>query len=355
MRTLVCACLLLLVGVPVTWPASDHVLVIGTKEAPPFSMKNRQGQWEGIAIDLWRSMADELGWRYEFRELTLDEMLQGVASNQLDAAVAAITVTATRERVMDFSHPFYTTGYGIAVSRRAAGPHWLEVARSFFSAAFLKVLITLGLVLLGAGLLVWLFERRHPANDFGHSFWSGLGNGLWWSAVTMTTVGYGDKAPRTVGGRMVAVLWMFTSVVIISSFTATMTSTLAVGQLRSLIRNVDDLARVRVATVTGTTSADYLEQLQINHTDYASIQQALEALTKGEADAVVYDAPILRYLVTHGNSRDVEVLPQVFGRQDYGIALPLNSPLRQPLNRVLLEKINSEEWGHIKFRYLGRT
>jgi polar amino acid transport system substrate-binding protein len=48
--------------------ANSPELVIGTKEAPPFSMKAADGTWEGISIDLWRRIADELHLRYRFTE-----------------------------------------------------------------------------------------------------------------------------------------------------------------------------------------------------------------------------------------------------------------------------------------------
>ena len=35
-------------------------LVIGTKEAPPFAMKAADGTWNGISVDLWRRVADQL-------------------------------------------------------------------------------------------------------------------------------------------------------------------------------------------------------------------------------------------------------------------------------------------------------
>ncbi|WP_339151139.1 transporter substrate-binding domain-containing protein [Rhizobium sp. T1470] len=38
-------------------------LVIGTKEAPPFAMKDADGNWSGISIELWREVAQKLGLR----------------------------------------------------------------------------------------------------------------------------------------------------------------------------------------------------------------------------------------------------------------------------------------------------
>lgn len=35
-------------------------LLIATKQAPPFSLKNADGEWTGLSIELWRRIADEL-------------------------------------------------------------------------------------------------------------------------------------------------------------------------------------------------------------------------------------------------------------------------------------------------------
>ena len=106
----------------------------------------------------------------------------------------------------------------------------------FLSFAFLKVLLALAMVLFIAGLLVWFFEHKHNVGEFGAELPKGLGAGFWWSTVTMTTVGYGDKAPKTLGGRLVAIVWMFTGVIIISSFTAAIASSLTVTQLELKVR-----------------------------------------------------------------------------------------------------------------------
>ena len=51
-------------------PSVKKKLTVGTREAPPFSMKDNDGRWTGISIDLWRQIATELNLNYEFRELT---------------------------------------------------------------------------------------------------------------------------------------------------------------------------------------------------------------------------------------------------------------------------------------------
>ena len=90
-------------------------LVIGTKVAPPIVVKAEDCTWRGISIDLWRHIADQIHLRYRFKETTLKALTDGVADGTLDASVAALTVTGPRQRVVDFTQPFYIAGLGIAV------------------------------------------------------------------------------------------------------------------------------------------------------------------------------------------------------------------------------------------------
>jgi len=217
----------------------------------------------------------------------------------------------------------------------------------------LKVLLALALVLFVAGLLVWFFERKHNLEQFGPDVPKGLGASFWWSAVTMTTVGYGDKAPKTLGGRLVAILWMFTSVIIISSFTAAIASALTVTQLELKIRGPEDLPKVKVAAVKASTGEAYLKSNRISFQSYDNPLDGLKAVAAGELDAMVYDAPVLRYLISNELDGTLQVLPQTFERQYYAIGLQQGSPLREPINRILVEKISKPEWQDVLEKYLG--
>jgi ABC-type amino acid transport substrate-binding protein len=315
-------------------------------------MKTSDGQWTGLSIDLWRQIAAELDFRTEFRELALKQLLEGVTDGSLDAAVAAFTITPEREKNFDFTHAFYTTGLGIAVSGKVHNP-WLTVAGRFISVAFLKVVSSLTLVLLGVGVLVWWFEHKKNPQQFNGSTARGIGSGFWWSAVTMTTVGYGDKAPVTLAGRILGLIWMFVAIIIISSFTAAITSSLTVTQLETVIKGPEDLPKVTVGTMANTTSESYLKQIHIPFHSYGSPQEGLAALKEGKVQALVYDAPILRYYIHQNYIGSLEVLPYRLQRQEYGIALQPNSPLREQINVVLLQKIREKAWQDKLSQYLG--
>lgn len=329
---------------------SDRPAVVATRHVPPFAIKTESG-WDGIAIDLLRRIGEEMGIEIRLEEMGLAEMLTATAEGRVDAAAAALTVTRDRERLMDFSHPFYTAGLGVVVPQ-SPELTWISGVRRVFSGAFLHSMGALLGVLALVGVLVWLAERRRNA-QFQKDPVQGVGSGIWWSAVTMTTVGYGDKAPVTLTGRLIGLVWMFASIILISGFTAAIASSLTVGQLDQAVRGVDDLRGKRVLTLPGSTSAAYLDEKLIRFREASSLETALGQVAAGEADALVYDAPILRYLVNTDYPERLRVLPAVFARQDYGIALPPGSPLREPLNRAILDVIRSPAWDALIDSYLG--
>ena len=72
----------------------------------PPRYKRADGSWTGISIELWRRIAEDLGLEYEFRELELElnEFFVQLESREIDAAIAAVSITAERDSRLDFSH-----------------------------------------------------------------------------------------------------------------------------------------------------------------------------------------------------------------------------------------------------------
>lgn len=332
--------------------ANEKVLIVGTKEAPPFSFKNIDGKWIGISIELWENIATEMGLEYKYEEHTLKELLDGMANNSLDVAVAAITLTTEREEIFDFTHPYYNTGLGIAVPT-IKGSVWKSVINEFMSAEFLKIIVALLSIMILIGLIIWLFERKNNKKEFGGSAKEGIGSGIWWSIVTMTGVGYGDKTPKTLGGRLFAGLWMFMGIILVSLFIATITSILTVSQLEYSINGPEDLIKNTVGTIDNTTSEIYMKNNRITYIPFKNINQALEALSNGNINAIVYDAPLLQYYINKDYKGKIEILPNTFMRQDYGIALSQGSKTRESINCILLRKIHEDSWQDLIYKYLG--
>ncbi|MEI7839421.1 MAG: transporter substrate-binding domain-containing protein [Methylococcaceae bacterium] len=327
-------------------------LTIGIKQIAPFVIKSPEGTFSGISIDLWRELAIDMNLNYEFVEYDLNGLINALSDGTVDIGIAALSVTPEREEKFDFSQPYYHTGLGIAVSTDSSYSSSTFLT-SLLSWDVAKTILYLALMLLSVGFLVWVFERSKNPNHFGGGVVKGVASGFWWSAVSMTTIGYGDKYPITLGGRLVALFWMFTAILMISTFTATMSSSITVNKLQSAINSPDDLAKIKVGTVKNSTSEKYLNKNNRNYEGYKTASESLEALSQKKVGAVVYDIATLQYLVNTEFNGVLRVLPVTFEKQNYAIALPLNSPMRKQINHALLNKLSQPNWQSILYRYLG--
>lgn len=340
-------------GASASGTSAENRLRVGTRFVSPFVIAPEAdaGAPTGIAIELWERVAERLELDYHYQEETLEGLIEGLETDRIDVSVAALTATAERAERIEFTHPYYSTGLSIAVPQQ--GSPIAGALRAFISVPFLMVILALAGLLLLVGTLLWVFERRHNADEFGGNAATGLGAGFWWAAVTMTTVGYGDKAPRTLPGRMVALVWMFAALILISTFTAAIATTLTVSTLDTGIQNISDLEGQRIATVGGSSAAAWLGEQGFAFREHPGMSGALAEVAAGRADAMVYDAPLLRYQVREHFAGELEVLPVEFLRQDYALALPQGSPLRAEMNVAILEILESDDWQRILRRYLG--
>jgi ABC-type amino acid transport substrate-binding protein len=355
MRALVVACVLAFsAGVASADAAAPspapRKLIVATHEAPPFIIKGADGSFSGISIDLWRHVADSLHLDYEIRDMAIKDMLDGAKSGAVDVVVS-LNISAQREKELDLTHAFFSTGLGIAVKPGDDGG-WTSTAKQFFTLKFAKVLLALIVLLAIVGVIVWLAERTRN-EQFGGSVAHGIGAGVWWSAVTMTTVGYGDKSPVTVVGRVLGLVWMFAAIIIISTFTASIASALTVTQLESSINGPDDLPKVKVGALEPSLGATYLTRRGVRYRAFTKTEDAIAAVDRGEIDAAVGEAPILQYVARTTTDGRVTVLPGTFENHGYGLGLVPGSPLRESIDVALLEFTASDDWRLLLAKYLG--
>ena len=119
----------------------------------------------------------------------------------------------------------------------------IRLVRSMFRRGHLTRFLTAAAVLvLNGAVIVYLFERHAPGSNI-HT----LGDAVWWSFVTVTTVGYGDFYPVTVGGRVTACLIMGTGLLTLAVVTAQVASSfVAQGPSRARSAREDEAARREV-------------------------------------------------------------------------------------------------------------
>ncbi|MEX1217061.1 MAG: ion channel [Acidimicrobiales bacterium] len=96
----------------------------------------------------------------------------------------------------------------------------MRLLRKMFSRGNLSQFLFVAVILmLNAAVIVWEFESRAPGANI-----TTLGDALWWSVVTVTTVGYGDYSPVTFGGRITAVALLVLGLVSVAVVTAQIAS-----------------------------------------------------------------------------------------------------------------------------------
>lgn len=325
-------------------------MLVGTKHSPPFSFQRQDGTWTGISIELWRSMADDLDIDYEFRECEIPEAMRRLQSGELQAAIAAISITAERDRQIDFSHAFYTTGLGVAVPKRRITTMW-RFATQLLTSRFLLIVMGLVVISLVTGVVFWKLERSKNEGLFGGRSREGVSMGIWWSTIML--LGHKGIMPATTTARVVAVSVMLCSTVAVSTLTGVIASTITVARIGTTVQHPDDLRHFRIASVESSTSAKYLEDRRLRYQAFPTIEEALASLSTNDAEAVVYDLAMLRYQQNTQFESQVDVLPVRFNEQQYAIALEPDSLYREQLNHALLRVTSSDNWLTVLFRYLG--
>jgi len=310
-------------------------------------MKTADNRWEGFAVELWQAVAQQIGVPFQFQEFsTLEHLINALEKQEIDV-IPSLAVRETFESAMDFSQSYLKTGLSIAVPAEGAEYRWIRIFEGIFSEHILKAIGLLMLMSLVAGIIVWVFERRRNSEMFGEGAAEGIGHGIWWAMVTMTTVGYGDKAPRTIGGRIVALVWMIFSIIFIASFAANITTSLTISELKGKVRGFSDLYHARVGSISHSEGFDFLAKQGIAAIPFENLQEGLLAVAGKKIDAFVLNEQILKHLVKKEFPGRVQVLPETFAEYFVSIALQEKSSLRKPINKALLKFMKTEKWAEL--------
>ena len=123
------------------------------------------------------------------------------------------------------------------------------------------------LVLTVASVLVLEFESQSPDANITSG-----GDALWYSIVTITTVGYGDRYPVTFAGRITAMFIMFMGVGIIGALASILASLLVGGAPAD-----------EEATPLAASTPSVQEELKTIKNELAVLHQMLEKMNVGDS------------------------------------------------------------------------
>ncbi len=326
-------------------------LRIGVHPLPPMVIPHADRPWSGFAIDVWEAIARRLGLTYELVPLPYEQLLPALSDGRLDAVAAIVTASAAAEMQTDFTHPVLQSGISAAVRWDKDPTSILTILADSINPRLLAAAGAVMVALFAVSVVLWLLERRANAEHFGGHAVHGLGSALWFAAVTMTSVGYGDKTPRTLAGRVLSFLWMLFGIVLITTFTATIVSTVTAERIRLRDSSLHVLAGQRLGVIRGSRSGEILDRFRMQFTPFETLEEGLDAVEQGKIFAFIGPDISLRYVVGRDFSGVLQILPLRADGLNFCMAFPNRSPLTAPANLALLDILEKPVARDIKAFY----
>ncbi|XP_046985309.1 glutamate receptor ionotropic, kainate 2 isoform X1 [Schistocerca americana] len=366
----------------------NKTFVVTTILSSPYCMRKESSekltgnaQFEGYGIDLIHEIANILCFNYTFKLVPdgrygsynpetkeWDGMMKELLDQKADLAIADLTITYDREQAVDFTMPFMNLGISILYRKPIKQPPNLF---SFLSPLSLDVWIYMATAYLGVSVLLFILARftpyewqnPHPCNpdpDHLENQFTLL-NCMWFAIGSLMQQGC-DFLPKAVSTRMVAGMWWFFTLIMISSYTANLAAFLTVERMDSPIESAEDLAKqtkIKYGALRGGSTAAFFRDS--NFSTYqrmwsfmesarpsvftSSNVEGVDRVVKGKGSyAFLMESTSIEYVI----ERNCE-LTQVGGLLDskgYGIAMPPNSPYRTAISGAIL-KLQEEGKLHI--------
>ncbi|XP_041363768.1 ionotropic receptor 25a-like [Gigantopelta aegis] len=287
------------------------VLRVVSLVEPPFVFRNTTGgqlSYYGYSIDAIREIAKSIGFTFTVKEC--DEKFYGYAGSdgqwngcignilrgEADIIVAALTVTAEREKVVDFTLPYYDFA-GIQILMKKPNR---DISLFYFADVFTPIAwLCLGVVVVVTSILLLLFDRFTPmsedADDYerGQSF--DLKESIWYVVGSLTMSGGGDP-PRSIPARILVAGFWFFSIVIMSTFTANLAAFLTVSRMGASISSLNELASqsdVRFSVVKETSIMNYFKRMAAIEDNFYTIWKDMSLGVYGDAKSLaVWDYPL---------------------------------------------------------------
>ncbi|XP_035237149.1 glutamate receptor U1 [Anguilla anguilla] len=344
--------------------AGPQVLSVTTVKEDPYAMTTGS-QLEGFCIDLLSALAKKLDFKYNLHLVkdgkygSLQEsgnwngMIGEVMRGEADLAVAPLTVTAMRERVVDMTTPFMQTGISFILRKDRAPeePGYFSFLCPFATETWVGILAAY----LVTAVCMCIATRLSPCEwaqpqTEDNSFT--LLHSLWYTAAALTLQGAGPH-PKALSGRVISAIWWLFTVVVLACYFANLTSMLRSDTKHVAIENFEDLANQDVIDYGSRGSSSTFSFFknsnnQVYHRIYENMERKKSYV--GSMEEGIRRAQEGNFAFI-GESASLDLLearycnlarsPDVAGMRWYGIAAPTGSPLVKNLSIAILEMSES--------------
>ncbi|KAB5526690.1 hypothetical protein DKX38_020537 [Salix brachista] len=216
------------IGVPAMGAFNQFVRVT-------FDQTRNETSVTGFTINVFEAVVKRLPYNLPYVLVpfygTYDEMVEQVYLNGLDAAVGDTEIMADRFQYVDFSQPYVDSGLVMVVTQKAETSHATWMLKTFTKKLWL-LMIAMHVFI---GLLVWLIERGNNTE------FEGIGTMLWFS---VTIIFFAQRQPLTSNlSRLVLTPWLFVILIVVASFTASLSSAMTVSRLEPSVVDIETLQR----------------------------------------------------------------------------------------------------------------
>lgn len=327
-------------------------LKIGLYRSAPFVIYENDSI-RGMAIDLWENIAvkDGIGYSY-IKYDSPGELLKAVQNSEVDLALSNLTITQERAKYVNFTQPWYQGGLRLMVSSVPRGG-LKGVIKGLYQSGYVHAYLWIGFAILLGTLLITLFDRKFNP-DYPKRWREGLAEGFY-NVMSVATSGKFPARKNYFGwlGRIWQGLWLACGIALLAFITSSVTSVMTKMELQHQIRSVADLGQDPVGVRKETEAEDYARGTGLNYRSYQNLDDAVNALQKGEVTAIIGDDPLLRYYVYKNPDQKVKVIGRNINHDKYGFAYPLDSELGRALNLYILGEVDAGFVDELKRKYFG--
>ena len=332
---------------------STDNFTVGYAGSEPFVV-NEDNKWKGISVEIWDLVAQESQIKYTPKAYaSVAEALSDLANGKIDAVVGPVSITSDRAEIVEFSQPYFQSSLGIL--SRVDDPSFFDRIAPLFTVNLLYALIIFLFILGCVGTLLWLAERKASPDQFPYEPVKGIANGMWCAIVTMSTTGYGDIAPVTLMGRVVAGSWMIISILFATTMVAGIASSLTLSGLgKNTISSAEQFENKKIAVLNNSPSVDFVTEYNGKTVLVESLEEAYAMLKDNKVQGVVFDKPQLNYFLEKNHDEKMTISVAEYLKQGYGFAFRLHSDKVSNFNINLLKLKEDDVLKDISLKWLGK-